>query len=159
MVFLNHHIPASITTARRREIKEATQGYGESLGKYWDRNQSILEACPNHNLKKVEIYSKFYGGMDAKSKDLVNSSSGGSFYKLRLSQATIVLEKLLTARREYEDAEEPSLQAQEKSTPTTDKDNLLESRIDKSGRSPPINDQVQPTLNHSYSRPLSSWAG
>ena len=77
----------------------------------------------------MEIYSKFNDGMDAKSKDLVNSSSGGSFYKLKLSQAKIVLEKLLTARREYEDAERPSLQ--EKGTPTNDKDNLMESRIDK----------------------------
>ena len=107
MEFLNHYIPASITTARRREIREATQGYGESLGKYWNRYQTLLEACPNQNLKEVEIYSNFYDGMCAKSKDLVNSSSGGSFYKLKLSKAKIVLERLLTAKREYGDAEEP----------------------------------------------------
>ena len=60
-------------------------------------------------MKEVEVYSKFYDEMDAQSKDLVNSSSGGSFYKLRLSKAKIFLETLLTAKREYEDAEEPSL--------------------------------------------------
>ena len=47
--------------------------------------------------------------MDAKSKDLMNSSSGGSFYELRLSQAKIVLENLLSVKRDYEDADETSL--------------------------------------------------
>ena len=69
--------------------------------------------------------------MDGKIKDLVNSSSGGSFYKLGLSEANVVLERLLTAKRECEDAEEISIQENLKSTPTDNKDNLLEIRIDK----------------------------
>ena len=80
---------------------------------------------------EVEVYSRFYNGMDTKSKDLVNSSSGGSFYKLRRSKAKVVLEKLLNARREYDDIVVASVHDDVKSTPTQERVNLLESRIDK----------------------------
>ncbi|XP_042012202.1 uncharacterized protein LOC121760628 [Salvia splendens] len=131
MEFLNQFIPAAKTNALRREIREATQEYGKRLSKYWHSYQGYLDTCPNHNLMEVEIYSKFYDGMDAKSKDIVNSSSGGSFYKLRLSKAKIVLEKLLNAKREYDDTSVAPVQEKVKSTPTEDKGDLLKSWIDK----------------------------
>ncbi|KAG6421630.1 hypothetical protein SASPL_118187 [Salvia splendens] len=129
--FLNQFFPAIRANALRREIREVTQEYGESLNKYWHRYRSLLDACPNHNLSEVEIYSRFYDGMDAKSNDLVNSSSGGNFSQLRLSKVKIVLEKLLSAKRGYDDTSITPLQEKVKSTPTKDDDNLLNSRVDK----------------------------
>ena len=98
MMFLDQFFSAAKTRAIREEIRGTTQGYDENLNQYWSRYMGLLEACPNHHMLEVEIYSIFYEGMNKESKDLVNSSSGGSFSKLRVRKAKRIMQRLLYAK-------------------------------------------------------------
>ncbi|XP_047949083.1 putative uncharacterized protein DDB_G0279653 [Salvia hispanica] len=64
----------------------------------------LLESCPNHRMKEIEVHHTFYEGMNKETKDLANSSSGGDFTQLRVSEAKKVLRKLLNAKKTYDNA-------------------------------------------------------
>ena len=53
-------------------------------------------------MEEVEIFNNFYEGMTPESKDLTNSSNGGDFSKLKVSEAKRVLERLVNAKRAYD---------------------------------------------------------
>ncbi|KAG6387196.1 hypothetical protein SASPL_152382 [Salvia splendens] len=102
MIFLDLFFLTSKTSALKREITEARQEYDEPLGHYWDRFQGLLQACPNHKLGEREIYSIFYGGLMADSKNDLNLAAQGDFSKTPFSQAKNILERLIEAKRSYE---------------------------------------------------------
>ena len=52
-------------------------------------------------MEEAEIFNNFYEGMTPESKDLMNSSIGGDFSKLKVSEAKRVLERLVNAKRAY----------------------------------------------------------
>ncbi|KAL1553572.1 hypothetical protein AAHA92_14231 [Salvia divinorum] len=74
---------ATRTNALKKEIQGATQEGDETLSMYWSRFKGMLDACPNNRMTEAEIFNNFYEGMTSESKDLVNSSSGGDFSRLR----------------------------------------------------------------------------
>ncbi|KAG6397357.1 hypothetical protein SASPL_143524 [Salvia splendens] len=102
MRFLDRFFPASKTSALKREITEARQEYDETLGQYWDRFQSLLQACPNYKMEEKEIYSVFYGGLTVDSKNDLNLAAQGDFSKNAFCQAKNILERLIEAKRSYE---------------------------------------------------------
>ncbi|XP_047953858.1 GATA zinc finger domain-containing protein 14-like [Salvia hispanica] len=103
-VFLAEFFPSSKTSALKRKISCIRQEYDETLSEYWEKYMSLLESCPNHRMKEIEVHHTFYEGMNKETKDLVNSSSGGDFTQLRVSEAKKVLRKLLNAKKTYDNA-------------------------------------------------------
>ncbi|KAL1559652.1 hypothetical protein AAHA92_09970 [Salvia divinorum] len=53
-------------------------------------------------MTEAEIYNNFYEGMTPESKDLVNSSSGGDFSRLRVSEARRIVSRLIDAKKAYD---------------------------------------------------------
>ncbi|KAL1549099.1 hypothetical protein AAHA92_17242 [Salvia divinorum] len=102
IVFLDQFFPSTKTSALKKEILRVTQDYDEPLSQYWERYMDLLDACPNHHMSEAEIYSTFYEGMNKETKDLANSSSGGGFPHLRVSEAKRVMGRLLSAKRAYD---------------------------------------------------------
>ncbi|XP_047943082.1 GATA zinc finger domain-containing protein 14-like [Salvia hispanica] len=100
-VFLAEFFPSSKTSALKRNISCITQEYDETLSEYWEKYMSLLESCPNHRMKEIEVHHTFYEGMNKETKDLANSSSGGDFTQLGVSEAKKVLRKLLNAKKTY----------------------------------------------------------
>ncbi|XP_047943067.1 circumsporozoite protein-like [Salvia hispanica] len=82
-VFLAEFFPSSKTSALKRKISCIRQEYDETLSEYWEKYMSLLESCPNHRMKEIEVHHTFYEGMNKETKDLANSSSGGDFTQLR----------------------------------------------------------------------------
>ncbi|XP_047949080.1 uncharacterized protein LOC125194910 [Salvia hispanica] len=103
-VFLAEFFPSSKTSALKRKISCIRQEYDETLSEYWEKYMSLLESCPNHRMKEIEVHHTFYEGMNKETKDLANSSSGGDFTQLRVSEAKKVLRKLLNAKKTYDNA-------------------------------------------------------
>ncbi|KAL1545199.1 hypothetical protein AAHA92_21948 [Salvia divinorum] len=101
-VFLDYFFPATRTNALKKEIQGATQEGDETLSQYWGRFKGLLDACPNNRMTKAEIYNNFYKGLAPESKDLVNSSSGGDFSRLRLSETSKVMGRLIDAKKAYD---------------------------------------------------------
>ncbi|XP_047978517.1 GATA zinc finger domain-containing protein 14-like [Salvia hispanica] len=103
-VFLAEFFPSSKTSALKRKISCIRQEYDETLSEYKEKYMSLLESCPNHRMKEIEVHHTFYEGMNKETKDLANSSSGGDFTQLRVSEAKKVLRKLLNAKKTYDNA-------------------------------------------------------
>ncbi|KAL1555062.1 hypothetical protein AAHA92_15546 [Salvia divinorum] len=101
-MFLDHFFPTTRTNALKKEIQEATQEGNETLSQYWGRFKGMLDACPNNRMTEAEIYNNFYEGMTPESKDLVNSSSGGDFSRLRVSEAKRIINRLIDAKKTYD---------------------------------------------------------
>ncbi|KAL1543936.1 hypothetical protein AAHA92_20847 [Salvia divinorum] len=53
-------------------------------------------------MTEAEIFNNFYEGMTPESKDLVNSSSGGDFSMLRVSEAKRIISRLIDAKKAYD---------------------------------------------------------
>ena len=92
----------------------------------------MLDACPNNHMVEVEIYNNFYEGIIPKSKDLMNSSSGADFFKLRVSEAKKVLDRLINAKKAYDTPCTTLLRRiPTNATNEQQSDDKMEARIDK----------------------------
>ncbi|KAL1563289.1 hypothetical protein AAHA92_05775 [Salvia divinorum] len=82
-------------------------------------------------MTETEIYNNFYEGLAPKSKDLVNSSSGGDFSRLRLSEARKVMGRLIDAKKAYDNPRAQVLRRAPVHAATDQADDKLEARMDR----------------------------
>lgn len=82
-------------------------------------------------MSEEEIYSTFYEGMKKETKDLANSSSGGGFPHLRVTEAKKIMGKLLSAKRAYDNPHACHARRGIANAVSIEKDHKLEMRIDK----------------------------
>ncbi|KAL1569622.1 hypothetical protein AAHA92_01081 [Salvia divinorum] len=130
-IFLDYFFPATRTNALKKEIQGATQEGDEKLSQYWERFKGLLDACPNNRMSEAEIYNNFYEGLAPESKDLVNSSSGGDFSRLRLSEARKVLGRLTDAKKAYDNPRAQVLRRAPVHAATDQADDKMEARMDR----------------------------
>ncbi|XP_041995775.1 uncharacterized protein LOC121745894 [Salvia splendens] len=86
--FLDYFFPSTRTNALKKEIQGAHQDCDETPSQYWSGFKGMLDACPNNHMVEAEIFNNFDKGMTPVSKDLMNSSSGGDFSKLKVDPNT-----------------------------------------------------------------------
>ncbi|KAL1559622.1 hypothetical protein AAHA92_09945 [Salvia divinorum] len=130
-IFLDYFFPATRTNALKKEIQGATQEGDKTLSQYWGRFKGLLDACPNNRMSEAEIYNNFYEGLAPESKDLVNSSSGGDFSRLRLSKARKVMERLINAKKAYDNSRAQVLRRAPVHAATDQVDDKMEARMDR----------------------------
>ncbi|KAL1536479.1 hypothetical protein AAHA92_29126 [Salvia divinorum] len=130
-IFLDYFFPATRTNALKKEIQGATQEGDETLSQYWGRFKGLLDACPNNRMLEAEIYNNFYEGLAPESKDLVNSSSGGDFSRLRLSEARKVMGRLIDAKKAYDNPRAQVLRRAPVHAATDQADDKIEARMDR----------------------------
>ncbi|KAL1557122.1 hypothetical protein AAHA92_12647 [Salvia divinorum] len=130
-VFLDYFFPATRTNALKKEIQGATQEGDETLSMYWSRFKGMLDTCPNNRMTEAEIFNNFYEGMTSESKDLVNSSSGGDFSRLRVSEAKRVINRLIDAKKAHDNPRAQSNHRAPVRAATEQAESKLEARIDK----------------------------
>ena len=68
----------------------------ESLPQAWGRLLRLLNALPDHPLKKNEILDIFYNGLTDASKDHLDSCAGCVFRERIVDQAELQLNNMLT---------------------------------------------------------------
>ncbi|XP_047949099.1 GATA zinc finger domain-containing protein 14-like [Salvia hispanica] len=130
-VFLAEFFPSSKTSALKRKISCIRQEYDETLSEYWEKYMSLLESCPNHRMKEIEVHHTFYEGMNKETKDLANSSSGGDFTQLRVSEAKKVLRKLLNAKKTYDNARDGYNRERVASASATDQEERMDLKMEE----------------------------
>ncbi|KAL1568701.1 hypothetical protein AAHA92_00282 [Salvia divinorum] len=129
-MFLDYFFRATRTNALKKEIQGATQEGDETLSMYWSRFKGMLDACPNNRMTEAEIFNNFYEGMTSESKDLVNSSSGGDFSRLRVSEAKRIINRLIDAKKAYDNPRAQSNRRAPVHAATDQAENKLEARMD-----------------------------
>ena len=68
----------------------------ESLPQAWGRLLRLLNALPDHPLKKNEILDIFYNGLNDASRDFLDSCVGCVFRGRTVDQAELLLNSMLT---------------------------------------------------------------
>ena len=93
--FSAKYFPAHKKQAALREIYNFVQIKEESLPRAWGRLLKLLNAFPDHPLKKNEILDIFYNGLTDASRDFLDSSAGCVFRERTIAQAEEILNKIL----------------------------------------------------------------
>ena len=96
IISLQNISPAHKKQAALREIYNFVQIKEKSLPQAWGRLLQLLNALPNHPLKKNEILDIFYNGLTDASKDHLDSCAGCVFRERKVDQAELLLNNMLT---------------------------------------------------------------
>ena len=94
------YFPAHKKQAALREIFNFVQIEEESLPQAWGRLLQLLNALPDHPLKKNEILDIFYSGLTNASRDFLDSCAGCVFREQTIEQAEELLNNIL---KNYDD--------------------------------------------------------
>ena len=124
--FSAKYFPAHKKQAALREIYNFVQTKEESLPQAWGRLLKLLNALPDHPLKKPEILDIFYNGLTDASRDYLDSCVGSLFRERTPDEAEILLNNMLTNENNWappeptpEPAPEPITEPIPKPTPKT----------------------------------------
>ena len=60
----------------------------EHVAQSWERMKLMLRNCPTHGLNLWMIIQKFYAGLNFVSRNLLDSTTGGTFMEITLGEAT-----------------------------------------------------------------------
>ena len=118
--FSAKYFPAHKKQAALREIYNFVQIEEESLPQAWGRFFRILNALPNHPLKKNVILDIFYSGLTDASRDHLDSCAGSAFRERTPDEAEILLNNMLTNENNWtlpEPTPEPTPEPIPKPTP------------------------------------------
>ena len=98
--FSEKYFPAHKKQAALQEIFNFVQTKEESPPQAWGRLCQLLNALPDHPLKKNEILDIFYNGLIDASRDFLDSCSGCVFREQTVGQAEQLLNNIL---KNYDD--------------------------------------------------------
>ena len=94
--FSEKYFPAHKKQAALQEIFNFVQIEEESLPQAWGRLLQLLNALPDHPLKKNEILDIFYNGLTDASRDHLDSCAGCVFRERTVDQAELLLNNILS---------------------------------------------------------------
>ena len=92
--FSGKKIPAHKKQAALQEIFNFVQIEEESLPQASGRLLKLLNALPDHPLKKNEIFDIFYNGLSDASRDYLDSCAGSVFRERTSDEAKILLNNM-----------------------------------------------------------------
>jgi hypothetical protein len=93
--FSERYFPAHKKQAALQEIFNFVQIEEENLPQAWGRLLQLLNALPDHPLKKNEILDIFYNGLTDASRDYLDSCAGCVFREQTIEQAEELLNNIL----------------------------------------------------------------
>ena len=99
--FSAKYFPAHKKQAALRDIYNFVQIEEESLPQAWGRLLQLLNALPDHPLKKNEILDIFYNGLTDASRDHLDSCAGCVFRERTVDQAELLLNNMLSNENDW----------------------------------------------------------
>jgi hypothetical protein len=105
--FSEKYFPAHKKQAALQEIFNFVQIEEESLPQAWGRLLQLLNALPDHPLKKNEILDIFYNGLTDASRDHLDSCAGCVFRERTVEQAEVLLNNILSNDNDWTLPEPP----------------------------------------------------
>src|SRR4051812_10688313 len=118
--FSAKYFPTHKKQAALKEIYNFVQIKEESLPQAWGRLLKLLDALPDHPLKKNEILDIFYNGLTDASRDYLDSCAGSVFRERTPDEAEILLNNMLANENNWtlpEPVPEPAPEPGPKPTP------------------------------------------
>ncbi|CAN6299739.1 unnamed protein product [Urochloa humidicola] len=91
--FAKFYSPEKMQTLRRR-ITSFAQTTTETITEAFERFNDYILACPHHRYSQVDLVMKFYGGLQASSRAIIDASTGGSIIDLTPTKAYALFKKV-----------------------------------------------------------------
>ena len=85
--FLEKYFPTSRVITLRKQITGIAQKQNENFSQYYERFQTLLASCPQHQFKDENLLQFFYGGLLPLERQMLDAASGGSFVDKTPAQA------------------------------------------------------------------------
>ena len=99
--FSAKYFPAHKKQAALKEIFNFVQIEEESLPQAWGRLLRLLNALPDHPLKKNEILDNFYNGLTDASRDHLDSCTSCVFMERTVEKAELLLNDVLSNENDW----------------------------------------------------------
>ena len=94
--FSEKYFPTHKKQAALKEIFNFVQIEEENIPQDWGRLLQLLNALPDHPLKKNEILDIFYNGLSDATRDHLDSCVGCVFRERTVEQAELLLNNILS---------------------------------------------------------------
>src|ERR1043165_437392 len=66
----------------------------EHVAQAWEHIKSLVKNCPTHSLTTWMVIQTFYAGLNFTSRNLLDSTAGGTFMSTTLGAATKILDEM-----------------------------------------------------------------
>ena len=93
--FISKYFPPAKIFSLRNDIMNFKQLDHEHVAQAWERIKLIIRNCPTHGLNLWLIIQKNYAGLNFASRNLLDSSAGGTFMEINLGEATKLLDNIM----------------------------------------------------------------
>ena len=99
--FLAKYFPPAKTAKLRNDITTFIQFEGESLYEAWERYKDLLRRCPYHDLPAWLQVQKFYNGLGATNRSMVDATASGALMSKTHEAAYELLEELASNKYQW----------------------------------------------------------
>ena len=96
MLLLLSIFPPAKIISLRNQIMNFKQLEHEHVAQSWERIKLMLRNCPTHGLDLWMIIQKNYVGLNFVSRNLLDSTAGGTFTEITLGEATNFLDNIMS---------------------------------------------------------------
>src|SRR5215216_3185979 len=130
--FIGKYYPPAKIISMRSEIMKFKQLDNEHVAQAWERMKSLVKNCPTHGLTAWMIIQTFYAGLNYSSRNLLDSTAGGTFMTITLGTTTKLLDNMMVNYSEWHTERAPQgkkVNSVEETSSLSDKINIIMSML------------------------------
>ena len=94
--YISKYFPPAKIISLRNDIMNFKQLDHEHVAQSWERMKLMIRNCLAHGLSLWMIKQIFYAGLNFASRNILDSTSGGTFMEITLGEATKLLDNIMT---------------------------------------------------------------
>src|SRR3954469_5863712 len=95
VAFISKYFPPAKIISLRNDIMNFKQLDLEHVAQAWERMKLMIRNCPTHGFNLWMITEKIYAGLNFASRNLLDSTAGGTFMEITLGEATKLLDNVM----------------------------------------------------------------
>jgi hypothetical protein len=114
--FLEKYFPASKVITLRKKLSGIEQAHDESYGAYYERFNSLLAQCPQHQMKDETLLTCFYEGLLPLERQMLDAAAGGAFVDKSPAAGRELIENRALNTQQYEGVRQTTRRVNEVST-------------------------------------------
>src|SRR4051812_13971362 len=107
-VFIGKYYPPAKIIHLRSNIMKFRQLDNEHVAQDWERTKSLVKNCPTHGLTTWMVIQTFYAGLNFTSRNLLDSTAGGTFMSTTLGVAMKLLDEMMTNYSQWHTERSPT---------------------------------------------------
>jgi hypothetical protein len=99
--FIGKYYPPTKIISLRSDIMKFKQFDNKHVAQAWERMKSLIKNCSTHGPTTWMIIQTFYAGLNSSSRNLLDSTAGGTLMFITLGAATKLLDNMMVNYSEW----------------------------------------------------------